>query len=101
MDKRDDEKLRVLKIRGDGALAVLQALSAKLLSLSNQALEARDVIEQTLAQTDELDRKVGLNITGRGTVQAEMIAVLRSQMPHLKDLSDDEIISQFGATNKE
>lgn len=101
MDKRDDEKLRVLKIRGDGALAVLQALSAKLLSLSNQALEARDVVEQTLAQTDELDRKVGLNVTGRGDVQSEMIAVLRAQMPHLKDLSDEDIISQFGAVKKE
>lgn len=93
---RDDGKMQALKLRGDGALAVLQAVSASLLKLSHTILELHETCEKVIASTNEFDIQAGLSVGKRADPKSEMLAVLRKQMPHLSNLSDEEIIKQFG-----
>ena len=85
-----------LKLRGDAALTILQAMLSGIVTTQKKLAEMQQVIEQALEVTEQFDRDNGLLVGEKSSLQQEMLAVLRRQMPHLADKSDEEIISQFG-----
>ena len=83
-------------MRGDAALAILQALETSLVAQHKALAEIIDTVRETIAKTDEFDKRTGLRVGDRADPQSEMLKVLRQQMPTLANLSDEEIIAKFG-----
>lgn len=94
---RNDEKMRVLKVRGDGLLAVLTAVQKQLITQRKLIDEMEEVIKQTLEATEKFDRDNGL-IMGDVSQQTALVHALRNNVPNLKDKSDEEILALFGAS---
>lgn len=88
--------ISALKLRGDAALTILQAMLPAIVTTQKKLAEMQQVIEQALEATEQFDRDNGLLVGEKSSLQQEMLTVLRRQMPHLTDKSDEEIISQFG-----
>lgn len=87
-----DELVRVLRLRGDGAIALLSSLVGDLESIVS-------TLKSSLATLEELDREMKLTPEGHNP-QQELIGVLRNNMPELHDKTDEEIIAMFNRAKK-
>lgn len=87
-----DDAMKALKLRGDGAWAMLQALSADYEVLIAQMQKSKAYLDRAIEAGEEFDRANGIAIGDKADPKTEMLRVIREQMPHLKDMTDEDLL---------
>lgn len=80
-----DELSKLLRIRGDAAVAVIE-------DLRTQTKKQLDTLDQILMYLKSMEENLGV----AGSHKQNLLGLLRQMNPALKDLPDEELLKKLG-----